>query len=126
MQELRIGNPAELATDVGPVIDEAARGVLQAHASWLDIFAMPIHTCPLDHQATAHGTFFAPRAYEIDSLSRLGREIFGPILHVIRWRAEDLDQVCEAIANTGYGLTPVSYTHLDVYKRQALGAAPAL
>ncbi|SBT07681.1 Delta-1-pyrroline-5-carboxylate dehydrogenase [Candidatus Accumulibacter aalborgensis] len=113
MQELRIGNPAELATDVGPVIDEAARGVLQAHASWLDSFAMPIHTCPLDHQATAHGTFFAPRAYEIDSLSRLGREIFGPILHVIRWRAEDLDQVCEAIANTGYGLTLGIHSRID-------------
>ena len=113
MQELRIGNPAELATDVGPVIDEAARGLLQAHASWLDSFAMPIHTCPLDEQATVHGTFFAPRAYEIDSLSRLGREVFGPILHVIRWRAEDLDQVCEAIANTGYGLTLGIHSRID-------------
>ncbi|HRD92863.1 MAG TPA: bifunctional proline dehydrogenase/L-glutamate gamma-semialdehyde dehydrogenase PutA [Accumulibacter sp.] len=105
MQELRIGDPADLRTDVGPVIDEAARKVLVAHASWLDSFATPIHACPLDEQATSHGTFFAPRAYEIDSLSRLEREVFGPILHVIRWRGEDLDKVCEAIANTGYGLT---------------------
>ena len=105
MQELRIGDPADLRTDVGPVIDEAARKVLVAHSSWLDSFATPIHACPLDEQATSHGTFFAPRAYEIDSLSRLEREVFGPILHVIRWRGEDLDKVCEAIANTGYGLT---------------------
>ncbi|WP_300340292.1 bifunctional proline dehydrogenase/L-glutamate gamma-semialdehyde dehydrogenase PutA [Accumulibacter sp.] len=105
MQELRIGDPADLRTDVGPVIDEAARKVLVAHASWLDSFATPIHACPLDEQVTSHGTFFAPRAYEIDSLSRLEREVFGPILHVIRWRGEDLDKVCEAIANTGYGLT---------------------
>ncbi|MCP5228983.1 bifunctional proline dehydrogenase/L-glutamate gamma-semialdehyde dehydrogenase PutA [Accumulibacter sp.] len=105
MQELRIGDPADLRTDVGPVIDEAARKVLVAHASWLDSFASPLYTCPLDEPATAHGTFFAPRAYEIDSLSRLEREVFGPILHIIRWRGEDLDKVCEAIASTGYGLT---------------------
>jgi RHH-type proline utilization regulon transcriptional repressor/proline dehydrogenase/delta 1-pyrroline-5-carboxylate dehydrogenase len=105
MQELRIGDPADLRTDVGPVIDEAARKVLVAHASWLDSFATPLHTCPLDEQATAHGSFFAPRAYEIDSLSRLEREVFGPILHIVRWRGEDLDKVCDAIASTGYGLT---------------------
>jgi RHH-type proline utilization regulon transcriptional repressor/proline dehydrogenase/delta 1-pyrroline-5-carboxylate dehydrogenase len=105
MQELRIGDPADLRTDVGPVIDEAARKVLVAHASWLDSFATPLYTCPLDEQATAHGSFFAPRAYEIDSLSRLEREVFGPILHIVRWRGEDLDEVCDAIASTGYGLT---------------------
>jgi RHH-type proline utilization regulon transcriptional repressor/proline dehydrogenase/delta 1-pyrroline-5-carboxylate dehydrogenase len=105
MQELRIGDPADLRTDVGPVIDEAARKVLVAHASWLDSFATPLYTCALDEQATAHGSFFAPRAYEIDSLSRLEREVFGPILHIVRWRGEDLDKVCDAIASTGYGLT---------------------
>jgi RHH-type proline utilization regulon transcriptional repressor/proline dehydrogenase/delta 1-pyrroline-5-carboxylate dehydrogenase len=113
MQELRIGDPADLRTDVGPVIDEAARGVLQAHARWLDSFATPIFTCPLDEEATRHGTFFAPRAYAIDSVARLEREVFGPILHVVRWRAEDLDQVCEAIANTGYGLTLGIHSRID-------------
>jgi RHH-type proline utilization regulon transcriptional repressor/proline dehydrogenase/delta 1-pyrroline-5-carboxylate dehydrogenase len=105
MQELRIGDPADLRTDVGPVIDEAARKVLVAHASWLDSFATPLYTCALDERATAHGSFFAPCAYEIDSLSRLEREVFGPILHIVRWRGEDLDKVCDAIASTGYGLT---------------------
>jgi RHH-type proline utilization regulon transcriptional repressor/proline dehydrogenase/delta 1-pyrroline-5-carboxylate dehydrogenase len=113
MQELRIGNPADLATDVGPVIDEAARGVLAAHARWLDSFATPIFTCPLDEEATRHGTFFAPRAYEIDSIARLEREVFGPILHLVRWRAEDLDQVCAAIAHTGYGLTLGIHSRID-------------
>ena len=105
MQELRIGDPADLRTDVGPVIDEAARKVLVAHASWLDSFAKPLYTCALDERATSHGSFFAPCAYEIDSLSRLEREVFGPILHIVRWRGEDLDKVCDAIASTGYGLT---------------------
>ena len=113
MQELRIGNPADLETDVGPVIDEAARQVLQAHARWLDSFAQPIHTCSLDEEATRHGTFFAPRAYEIDTLGRLEREVFGPILHVVRWRAEDLDAVCAAIASTGYGLTLGIHSRID-------------
>ena len=113
MQELRIGNPAEIATDVGPVIDAAAREVLETHARWLDSFALPIHTCALDEEATRHGTFFAPRAYEIDSISRLSREVFGPILHVVRWRAEDLDLVCEAIAKTGYGLTLGIHSRID-------------
>jgi RHH-type proline utilization regulon transcriptional repressor/proline dehydrogenase/delta 1-pyrroline-5-carboxylate dehydrogenase len=113
MQELRIGDPADLRTDVGPVIDEAARGVLQAHARWLDSFATPISTCPLDEEATRHGAFFAPRAYAIDSIARLEREVFGPILHVVRWRAEDLDQVCEAIAHTGYGLTLGIHSRID-------------
>ncbi|MBK7954424.1 MAG: bifunctional proline dehydrogenase/L-glutamate gamma-semialdehyde dehydrogenase PutA [Candidatus Accumulibacter sp.] len=113
MQELRIGAPADLRTDVGPVIDEAARGVLAAHARWLDSFATPIFTCPLDEEATRHGTFFAPRAYEIDSIARLEREVFGPILHIVRWRADDLDQVCAAIANTGYGLTLGIHSRID-------------
>jgi hypothetical protein len=90
-----------------------ARQRSAAHSRWLDSFATSIHTCSLDEQATAHGTFFAPRAYEIDSLSRLEREVFGPILHIIRWRAEDLDQVCEAIANTGYGLTLGIHSRID-------------
>ena len=113
MQELRIGAPADLRTDVGPVIDEAARGVLAAHARWLDSFATPIFTCPFDEEATRHGTFFAPRAYEIDSIARLEREVFGPILHIVRWRADDLDQVCAAIANTGYGLTLGIHSRID-------------
>ncbi len=113
MQELRIGDPADLRTDVGPVIDEAARGVLAAHARWLDSFATPIFTCPLDEEVTRHGTFFAPRAYEIDRIARLEREVFGPILHIVRWRADDLDQVCAAIANTGYGLTLGIHSRID-------------
>ncbi|HET6719306.1 MAG TPA: aldehyde dehydrogenase family protein, partial [Rhodocyclaceae bacterium] len=60
-----------------------------------------------------HGTYFAPRAYEIDSLSRLEREVFGPILHVVRWNAGELDQVCDAIAATGYGLTLGIHSRID-------------
>ena len=113
MQELVVGDPGALSTDVGPVIDEEARQSLLAHAAKLDSYARLIHVCDLDSSAGSHGTFFAPRAYEIDSLSRLDREVFGPILHVIRWKADELDQVCDAISATGYGLTLGIHSRID-------------
>jgi RHH-type proline utilization regulon transcriptional repressor/proline dehydrogenase/delta 1-pyrroline-5-carboxylate dehydrogenase len=85
----------------------------RAHSRWLDSFATPIHTCKLDDEADRHGTFFAPRAYEIDDVSRLEGEVFGPILHVVRWRSDELDKVCDAIANTGYGLTLGIHSRID-------------
>jgi RHH-type proline utilization regulon transcriptional repressor/proline dehydrogenase/delta 1-pyrroline-5-carboxylate dehydrogenase len=111
MQELRLGDPSSLRTDVGPVIDEDARGLLEAHARKLESFATRIHV--LDADVPVHGTYFAPRAYEIDSLARLEREVFGPILHVIRWNANELDQVCAAINATGYGLTLGIHSRID-------------
>ncbi|MBL8396723.1 MAG: bifunctional proline dehydrogenase/L-glutamate gamma-semialdehyde dehydrogenase PutA [Candidatus Accumulibacter sp.] len=113
MQELRVGNPIDLATDVGPVIDEAARQTLEKHARWLDSFARPIHICHSDAEDSRHATFFAPRAYEIDSLARLEREVFGPILHVVRWQADQLDAVCQQITDTGYGLTLGIHSRID-------------
>ena len=111
MQELRLGDPASLRTDVGPVIDEEARSLLEAHARKLESFATRIHV--LDADVPVHGSYFAPRAYEIDSLSRLEREVFGPILHVIRWNANELEQVCDAINATGYGLTLGIHSRID-------------
>src|SRR3546814_9842134 len=61
----------------------------------------------------AHGTFFAPRAWELNSLSQLDRKNFGPALHVIRWKASELDQVIEAINTTGYGLTLGIHSRID-------------
>ena len=113
MQTLRIGNPADIRTDVGPVIDDDARYMLERHARKLDGFATPIYTCKLDDELTANGSFFAPRAYEIDDVSRLEHEVFGPILHVVRWRSDELDKVCDAIANTGFGLTLGIHSRID-------------
>lgn len=111
MQELRLGDPASLRTDVGPVIDEDARSLLEAHARKLESFATRIHV--LDADVPVHGSYFAPRAYEIDSIARLEREVFGPILHVVRWPADQLEQVCDAINATGYGLTLGIHSRID-------------
>lgn len=112
MRELSIGDPALLSTDVGPVIDDEALGVLQAHAGRMDREATCLYRCELGPQ-TESGSFFAPVAYEIDSLSRLDREVFGPILHVIRYGESELDDIIDAINGTGYGLTAGIHSRID-------------
>ncbi|MGN6236287.1 bifunctional proline dehydrogenase/L-glutamate gamma-semialdehyde dehydrogenase PutA [Dyella sp.] len=113
MKELKVGDPGLLSTDVGPVIDEDAKAILVEHAARMDAEAKKIGEVPMDAAATGHGTFFAPRAYEIPSLSVLTREIFGPVLHVIRWKASELDRVIDAINATGYGLTLGIHSRID-------------
>jgi len=112
MAELRVGDPGLLATDVGPVIDDEAKAGLEAHAQRMAERFSRLHKTALP-EACAHGTFFAPVAFEIDSLSRLEREVFGPILHVVRYRTGDLDRVIEAINATGYGLTLGIHSRID-------------
>jgi RHH-type proline utilization regulon transcriptional repressor/proline dehydrogenase/delta 1-pyrroline-5-carboxylate dehydrogenase len=104
MDELKIGDPMRLDTDVGPVIDEAARDMLQRHAERMGREAKLLRKLEIPADLS-NGMFFAPHAFEIDSLERLQREVFGPALHVIRYSADSLGKVCDAINATGYGLT---------------------
>jgi RHH-type proline utilization regulon transcriptional repressor/proline dehydrogenase/delta 1-pyrroline-5-carboxylate dehydrogenase len=112
MEALKVGDPADLATDVGPVIDEAAKKVLDEHLDWLDKNAKKICRLKPPKEA-AHGCFVAPAFYEIQSLSQLNRENFGAILHVIRFAGDQLDKVVEAINTTGYGLTLGLQSRID-------------
>jgi RHH-type transcriptional regulator, proline utilization regulon repressor / proline dehydrogenase / delta 1-pyrroline-5-carboxylate dehydrogenase len=98
--ELKVGDPADYATDVGPVIDEDARRNLDAHKDRMRREAATIIELELPPD-TGAGIFVAPAAYEIGAISVLEREVFGPILHVVRYRADQLHEVCEAINNTG-------------------------
>jgi RHH-type transcriptional regulator, proline utilization regulon repressor / proline dehydrogenase / delta 1-pyrroline-5-carboxylate dehydrogenase len=104
MAELTIGDPMLIATDIGPVIDAPARDALDQHARRMMRQGRLLYQCTLP-AGTEQGTFFAPRAFEIDSAKLLLREVFGPILHVVRWRADRLDAVIDEIAATGYALT---------------------
>jgi RHH-type proline utilization regulon transcriptional repressor/proline dehydrogenase/delta 1-pyrroline-5-carboxylate dehydrogenase len=104
MDELKIGDPMRLDTDVGPVIDEAARDMLQRHAERMRREAKLLRRLEVPPELS-NGMFFAPHAFEIDSLARLQGEVFGPALHVVRYSADSLGRVCEAINATGYGLT---------------------
>ncbi len=112
MQELSIGDPAQLATDIGPLIDTAAQARLAAHVRILEDHGKLIQRCELPAEC-AGGWFFAPQAWEIDDMSLLTQEVFGPILHVIRWPAQQLDRVLAAIDACGYGLTLGIHSRLD-------------
>ncbi|WNK19185.1 bifunctional proline dehydrogenase/L-glutamate gamma-semialdehyde dehydrogenase PutA [Halomonas piscis] len=105
MQELRVGDPRDLGTDVGPVIDEDAKAQLQAHIDALTDEGRLIAQTPLDETITQHGTFVAPAAFAIDGIDALASEKFGPVLHIVRYQADELDQVIDAINARGYGLT---------------------
>jgi RHH-type transcriptional regulator, proline utilization regulon repressor / proline dehydrogenase / delta 1-pyrroline-5-carboxylate dehydrogenase len=124
MQELIVGDPAELATDVGPVIDAAAQAELQQHIDKLQRIGSAVAEAPLG-AATGHGSFIAPRAFEIPALSTLEREVFGPILHVIRYAGTHLDQVIDAINATGYGLTLGVHSRIDATARRVQERARA-
>lgn len=104
MRTLRIGDPAEPATDVGPVISNSAREGLQAHATRMRTDAKLLHACDLPANLPA-GHWFAPHLFELGALDQLKTEEFGPILHVARYKADELPQAIAAIRNSGFGLT---------------------
>ncbi len=104
MDELKLGDPFLLSTDIGPVIDEASRQTLQEHADRMTREAKLLRKLTLSPEC-ANGVFFAPHAFELQSLDQLKREVFGPVLHIIRYQGGRLDKVCDAINATGYGLT---------------------
>ncbi len=112
MNELTLGDPADLATDIGPVIDAEALGMLHAHAERIVRGARWQHRVPLPRDLP-QGHYFSPLAVEIERLDQLEREVFGPIVHVLRYRAQDLDAVIDAINRLGYGLTLGIHTRID-------------
>ncbi len=112
MEELRIGDPALLETDVGPVIDRDALRMLEQHAEQITAAAPWHHRMKLPPAAKA-GRFFAPLAVEVSSLKSLEREVFGPIVHVVRYKASELDKVIDAVNAMGYGLTLGVHTRID-------------
>ncbi|OYU34557.1 bifunctional proline dehydrogenase/L-glutamate gamma-semialdehyde dehydrogenase PutA [Novosphingobium sp. PASSN1] len=112
MAELAVGNPGRLATDVGPVISERARSGIAAHVAAMRAAGFPITAMPLGEE-TAHGTFIAPTLIELHRPADLKAEIFGPVLHVVRYRANELDTLIEAINASGYGLTFGLHTRID-------------
>ncbi|MGI2058306.1 bifunctional proline dehydrogenase/L-glutamate gamma-semialdehyde dehydrogenase PutA [Shewanella baltica] len=104
MDELVIGNPSSVKTDVGPVIDATAKANLDAHIDHIKQVGKLIKQMPLP-AGTENGHFVSPTAVEIDSIKVLEKEHFGPILHIIRYKAAELSQVINEINSTGFGLT---------------------
>jgi RHH-type proline utilization regulon transcriptional repressor/proline dehydrogenase/delta 1-pyrroline-5-carboxylate dehydrogenase len=113
MQELRVGNPDRLSTDIGPVIDAQAQQDLLAHIERMKPTAKNHFALELPPELAAQGTFVAPTVLEIGSLSELTREVFGPVLHIIRYRRTDLPKLIDAINDSGYGLTLGVHSRID-------------
>ncbi len=112
MAELRVGDPLDYATDVGPVIDGEAKAALDAHKARMRSEGRTIIDLPLGPHCSA-GTFVSPAAYELSSLGPLKREVFGPILHVLRFAGDRVGDVCAALNATGYGLTLGLHTRIE-------------
>ena len=114
--ELVLGDPMDLTTDVGPIIDHDALATLNAHAEKMVGVGKTLVDLPLP-PVCRHGSFFGPKAYEIDSLDILEREVFGPVIHVIRYQASHLDTVIDAVNRTGYGLTLGIHSRIEATHR---------
>jgi RHH-type proline utilization regulon transcriptional repressor/proline dehydrogenase/delta 1-pyrroline-5-carboxylate dehydrogenase len=124
MQELRIGDPALLSTDVGPVIDREALETLEAHVTRMEEQGRVLARCHLP-AAAVNGTFLAPTVVELDSIGQLEAEVFGPVLHVVRYAAADLERILEDINATGYGLTLGVHSRIDARAREIFARARA-
>ncbi|MPT48664.1 MAG: trifunctional transcriptional regulator/proline dehydrogenase/L-glutamate gamma-semialdehyde dehydrogenase [Sphingobium sp.] len=111
-RELRIGSTDRLAVDIGPVITAEAKADIENHIELLRVRGCPVEQAPMLPEA-AQGHFVAPTIIELDSIDELDREIFGPVLHVIRYARDDLDALIDTINATGYGLTFGLHTRLD-------------
>jgi RHH-type proline utilization regulon transcriptional repressor/proline dehydrogenase/delta 1-pyrroline-5-carboxylate dehydrogenase len=112
MRELRLGDPAELATDIGPVIDRPAQAGLLAHIAGLAARRRTVFQADLP-EGCAAGSYVPPTLIEIGSLADLSGEVFGPVVHVLRYPAGQLDALVDAINATGYGLTLGIHSRID-------------
>jgi RHH-type proline utilization regulon transcriptional repressor/proline dehydrogenase/delta 1-pyrroline-5-carboxylate dehydrogenase len=126
MAECRIGHPETLEVDIGPVIDAEARDGIERHVEALRAKGRRVHRDARGPEADrTHGTFVLPTLIELDNLGELGREVFGPVLHLVRFRRDGLDRLLDEINQTGYGLTMGVHTRIDETIARVLGRAQA-
>jgi RHH-type proline utilization regulon transcriptional repressor/proline dehydrogenase/delta 1-pyrroline-5-carboxylate dehydrogenase len=126
MAEATIGNPARLAVDVGPVIDAEARDGIERHVEAMRTRGHAVFRQGREHgQDTRHGTYVMPTLIELDGIAELQREVFGPVLHLVRYRRRDLGALVGQINGTGYGLTLGVHTRIDETIAQVVENAKA-
>lgn len=124
MAEAVIGNPSALRTDVGPVIDADARKTIEDHIEAMQGCGRRVHRLGrCAHDVLERGTYVVPTMVELESISELKREVFGPVLHVVRYARQNLDALLTQINATGYGLTMGLHTRIDETIAQVLSQA---
>jgi RHH-type proline utilization regulon transcriptional repressor/proline dehydrogenase/delta 1-pyrroline-5-carboxylate dehydrogenase len=116
-RELVIGDPSDPATHIGPVIDAEAKGRLEAHIERMKKDAR-VHFAGI----APDGNFVAPHIFELSDAGLLTEEVFGPVLHVVRYRADRLDRVLQSIERSGYGLTLGVHSRIDDVVEDVIGA----
>jgi len=121
MDALSVGDPADPANDIGPVIDAEALAALEAHVERLEREATILHRLP----APAGGTFFGPVLAEISSASVLAREVFGPVLHLVRYDVDDLPRIAGELAAARYGLTLGVHSRIESFADEVRALVPA-
>lgn len=125
MDTLEIGDPRHLTSDVGPIIDEAAAKSLEEHIQFMKAQGKLIHSAP-SPAVKDQGIYVIPHMFEIGTISELQQEHFGPVLHVIRYKAANLEATLESAFSTGYGLTLGIHTRMDrrwadIFKKAPVG-----
>jgi len=122
-----VGNPADLRFDCGPVIDKTALGILEAHEANMNNHpdVKLVYKVDVDNDLKNKGYYFGPCAFELKHSNILTKEVFGPILHIVRYKEHELDKVIDQINSTGYGLTFGVHSRIDekiVYIRERIKA----
>ena len=124
MAESRLGATEDLAVDVGPVIDGEARAAIEGHVAQMRARGRSVFQAASNGPgAIARGTFVVPTLIELDRLDELEREVFGPVLHVVRYRRRDLARMIEQVNATGYGLTLGVQSRIDETIAQVVAGA---
>ena len=120
LAELHIDDPAKLSTDIGPVIDQKALDILNAHSNYMQSNGELLYKCAVNNDVEASEInnqdghfFFAPSLYEISDIDVLTKEVFGPCVHIIRFKGSEIEQVIEKINATGFGLTMGIHTRIE-------------
>lgn len=124
MQELTLGNPAKLSADIGPVIDNEAMAGITTYIQSQRSQGRSVYQARMPDD-TALGTFVPPTIIEIDDISEVQREVFGPVLHVLRYDRNDLDELLNKINAKGFGLTFGVHTRIDEMSNRCVQAIEA-
>ncbi|MDU3300680.1 MAG: bifunctional proline dehydrogenase/L-glutamate gamma-semialdehyde dehydrogenase PutA, partial [Enterobacter ludwigii] len=127
MGECRMGNPGRLTTDIGPVIDAEAKANIENHIQTMRAKGRPVFQAVRENSEDARewqtGTFVPPTLIELASFDELKKEVFGPVLHVVRYNRNNLNELIEQINASGYGLTLGVHTRIDETIAQVTGSA---
>jgi RHH-type proline utilization regulon transcriptional repressor/proline dehydrogenase/delta 1-pyrroline-5-carboxylate dehydrogenase len=113
-RELKVGDPREVSTHVGPVIDAEAKARLQGWIETMERAGRVRFRWDREEALPGRGTYVAPAVVELDRAGDLQEEVFGPVLHVVRWRAEELDRLLDEIAGNGTALTLGIHSRIDL------------